>query len=101
MTIEEEFFKAFGIEPFKHYRPVKNYNFGGDNGYQYTEEFVYPEITAEILLKLICISSTVYPITINFKEDIDELKEFILDFGIRHNKEMGKQQVQALFKECE
>lgn len=97
--IEEKFFKTFDIQPYERYRPVKSFNFGGDKGYKYTRESTYPEITAEILLELICISSTVYPITINFKEDINELKEFILDFYIRHNKEIGKQQVQEVFEE--
>ena len=62
----------------------------------------FPPITDRILLKLICIVSGIYPVTINCREDIDELKSFILRFCIRHKDEFDTvniRQVQALFEE--
>jgi hypothetical protein len=96
MTIEEKFYKAFGIEKIS-----KCSICAVDCCYhcQYSEDYIYPDITAEKLLELICICSTVYPITINYKETVDELKEFILDFCIRHSKELGIKQICALFEE--
>lgn len=56
MTIEEEFFKAFGIEK-RCKKSRQNFNdcilSPNDCGY-----YDYPEITAEKLLQLICILST-------------------------------------------
>ena len=96
MTIEEKFFKTFGIEKIS-----KCSICTVDDCYycQHNEDYIYPDITAEKLLELICICSTVYPIIINYKETVDELKEFILDFCIRHSKELGIKQICELFEE--
>ena len=95
--MKEEFFKTFGIKK-RCQKLGQNFNdcilSPNDCGY-----YDYPEITDEKLLELICICSTVYPITINYKETVDELKEFILDFCIRHSKELGIKQICELFEE--
>ena len=98
MTIEEKFFKTFGIE--KRCKDTEIIACSGKNSdCRKCDVFGYPEITAEKLLQLICICSTVYPITINYKETVDELKEFIIDFCIRHSKELGIKQICELFEE--
>lgn len=57
MTIEEEFFKAFGIE--KRCKDTKIIACSGRNsGCRKCNIFDYPKITAEKLLQLICILST-------------------------------------------
>ena len=100
MTIEEEFFKAFEIKPFERYRPVKSYNFSGDNGYQYTKELYYPEITAERFLDLIAIYLGIIYIT---PSQTEEMKKVILNRLINlttcADGELIKSRVQALFGE--
>ena len=104
--LERKFYDTFGIEPLEYICTNVPYE---DLQYECTDgdynkckickhvSIQYPDITAEKLLEMICICSTVYPLTINFKETIDELKEFILDFCIRHNTELGIEQIKSLF----
>lgn len=54
MTIEEAFFKAFNIKPQIYKSPGREYTSDGELCSWY-EEKIFPEITAEILLKMICI----------------------------------------------
>lgn len=51
MNIEEQFFKAFGIEKIKYEIPSREYDDDGEICSYYVEE-QYPEITAERLLEL-------------------------------------------------
>lgn len=110
MAIEEKFYKAFGIGKVKRrccsldsetHCPTDYITCEDCSHWIKTEDELdkYPEITDRKLLELICICSTVYPVTINYKETVDELKEFILDFCIRHSKELGIKQICELFEE--
>lgn len=53
MSEIEKLYRLSNIEPFIHNQPVKDYNFGGDNGYQYNEVKYYPSFTAEKQIELI------------------------------------------------
>lgn len=104
MTIEKEFFVTFGIEPFIYCcKPRLDCSARSEGTCakecEYYSGILYPQITAEILLKLICIGSTIYPYCLNYCETKEELKDFILNFFIRHKKEVNKKQVKALFEE--
>lgn len=111
MTIEEEFFKCFGIEPIKRC-------FNGDCAVKdeigYDKKICddrcvyidrqYPPITSDILLKLICIN----PLCVEFvrPKNVQELKFLIIDYYIKDlqsyanedETELFKRQVQSLFK---
>ena len=74
MTIEEEFFKTFGIEKRKH-----AFLFREPDG---SDEY-YPEITAEKLLELICIFNELTGRLIELNSsNINDLKEEILQVCI-------------------
>ncbi len=97
MTIEEEFFKAFGIEK----RCIeKNPTYCCD--YENCDEcrgLGYPSITAERLLKLICIHTSWCEPRL-CSHNINELKEQVLsDLMIDAWYEELKQEVQAVFEE--
>lgn len=72
-SLEEQFFKTFGIEP---------------------------QITDHILLKLICILSK-EPICIVLANDVEELRKYILESCIKYSYRLDIQQVQELFKQQE
>lgn len=99
--LEQKFYDTFGIEPYIYYDCLDDYKSCNRENCIYCGAYRKllhkPNITAEKLLEMICVCSTVYPLTINFKETIDELKEFILDFCIRHNTELGIEQIKSLF----
>lgn len=87
MNTEEKFYECFGIKPNKNLLP-------------YGEILYTPKpISDGRLLRLICMVSEIYPITINCRETVEELKEFVLRFCIRHSKEVDSKQVQHIFKE--
>lgn len=94
MTIEQEFYKCFGIEKRKH-----AFLFSEPDG---SKEY-YPPITDRILLKLLCLLvNNVSPITfIAGEEDIGikNIKNLILEACIKSYE--IKEQVQQLFKENE
>lgn len=117
-NIEEQFFKVFGIEPvWKDYRC--------QNTTVYTEEqakeirktnrnikLVYPQITSEILLKLICIYARrevyCFPVVPANEETwtVSKIKENILEQLIylgqySNDKELVKDEVRTLFEEGE
>lgn len=87
MNIEQEFYNTFGIEP------------------------VYPNITAEKLLEMICLinkNTKYYNKSTYFKENYKNLKDEILEKTLycyktnclfNKEKEQFKQQIQSLFKE--
>lgn len=89
MTIEEEFFKCFEIEPKE---------------LEYPDNFeYYPEITSDILLELICIiikDKANYSLHLSTIKNIKDLKNEILNQCIK-NRALIKHQVQPLFKEIE
>ena len=120
--LEQEFFKTFDIEPkhndackladkywynetlankfvtFDTYMeingcPEKTKGCNSECKHAYDQE-VYPRITDNILLKLICILGTIYFCV----ESVEEIKERILNDCI-DSKENIKHQVQALFEE--
>lgn len=91
MTIEEEFFKCFGIEAKVKTQPCYG-------GYQIVGS-EYPEITAEILLKLIVIVTN-YVNYIHEMIDVEDLKKSTLEELIEiSDKWTVKQQVKSLFEE--
>lgn len=98
MTIEEDFFKAFGIEKRKH-----AFLFSELDGSKY----YYPKITDRKLLELICILNNLTGRLIELcSDDINTLKEEILKiclsnyevFRLSYKNEFIKQ-VQKLFEE--
>lgn len=100
MTIEEEFFKSFGIEKIS----KCSICMVDDCCYcQHNEDYIYPEITAEKLLQLICIISQYkYVLEDLYAENINELKKNILTIYIKQSineDEKTKNQVKALFEE--
>ena len=86
MTIEQEFYNTFGIEP------------------------VYPNITAKKLLEMICLinkNTKYYNKSTYFKENYKNLKDEILEKTLycyktnclfNKEKEQFKQQIQSLLK---
>ena len=118
MTIEEKFFKTFGIEPIKVEVPSREYDSNGEVCSFYVEES-YPEITDRILLELIEILREYYKLVFWRTGDskcldicgdkrtnvlyrtCDTLRNSILNSLIcmqKENKNL-KQQVRSLFEE--
>lgn len=94
IELEQEFFKVFGIEPKKLFSARQGIN---------PDAVIYPEITAEKLLEMICICNSTY---INGYTNYfmatgktkEELKEEILKKCITLSKDI-KNKIQQLFKE--
>ena len=99
MTIEEKFFKTFGIGKREYETPSREYDDDGEICSYYVEE-EYPEITDRVILELICILSN----NNCCRADIigwieyEDLREIILRRIIVYKDEV-KSQVQALFEE--
>ena len=101
MTIEEAFFKTFGIEP-----KVESIefviDFDGEIG-QVNEQkpnFTYPKITDRVLLELICLHSKYCEPKIH-ATNLNNLKEQVLDdimTAFEFGEDELKHQVQALFE---
>lgn len=116
MTIEEEFFKCFGIEPIA----IKYECRCGTNTIQCNVEtckskicdkthccdqkqvgVYYPPITDRILLELICIiirDKANYNLHLSTIKNVKDLKNEILNQCMK-NRALIKHQVQPLFKE--
>ena len=104
--LEEQFFKTFGVEPECSIEDVKNVKCVEKK----CKDCIFcmkPEITAEILLEMICILNKegIYGYSDwggNFVigETVEELKESILTDCIRDKSKIFKQ-IQQLFKEGE
>lgn len=90
--IEKQFFDTFKIEPME--IPSREYNSDGEICSYYVE---YPQITDIILLELIRILSN-KPTNVLLANNVDELKEYVLDSCIKYSEDVEKQ-VQALFEE--
>lgn len=91
MTIEEDFFKVFGVDNCS--------NCDRKNSLEcYYCDNKYPEITAEILLKLICIYTRFFDIGDNVFKDTKDLKNFILQGLMLDVSTSLKRQVRALFE---
>lgn len=95
--LEQKFYDTFGIE--KRYITLED-----DYGKFQTHDKLYPEITAEKLLEMICVlnKEAVYGYSDwggNFVigETVEELKESILTDCIRNKSKVFKQ-IQELFK---
>lgn len=115
--VEQEFYKAFGIEPYiscntgfiAHYKGRSYVCDAKTCKKCKSNKKVYPEITDRRLLNMICINS--YFCGVNFHnlwvKNPDELKAIVLDEIIRWYKEQKhghkecKHQIQQLFKEEE
>lgn len=70
MSIEEEFFKTFGIEPkYIEGENLMEYSYG---------KLEYPEITDHILLELICILNKFTGYTSLLNDNCQDIKEEIL-----------------------
>ena len=101
--LEKQFFNEFDIKPkdFKHcdwdsWCPYPN-KIICDDACPYFKTYMrgYPEITPNILLKLICILS---PYCYSSGENIQHLKESVLKWCIKYKEDI-KYQVRTLFKE--
>ena len=97
MTIEEEFFITFDIKPVT----LKDFNYNTLD-YDFKTIFIngvrYPKITAEILLKLICIYTKFFDIGDNVFKDTKDLKNFILQGLMLDVSTSLKRQVKSLFE---
>ena len=114
--MEKQFFETFDIEPRDSFKGCEN----GITFYTYDcdipscrgcskaiREKVYPKITDRIYLELIRIHFGTRPYdTIGYRENLDQLKEFVLKELTESYKndfydfrEEVKEKVQALFKE--
>lgn len=113
-NITEQFFKVFGVEPtklcFNGDCAVKD-EIGYDknicnNKCVYIDR-QYPKITADVLLRLICILSGCCNCTLDIKaKNVEDLKIGVLQqaidrVGYALNKDKYKHQVRSLFEEVE
>ena len=107
--LEKQFFKEFDIKPkdFKHcdwdsWCPYPN-KIICDDACPYFKTYMrgYPEITPNILLKLICILTKFYgELVLEQCLDVKDLKEQVLNIFIRTSyKANFKQEVRTLFEE--
>lgn len=104
--LEQEFFKAFGIEK-RCIEKSPTYCADYDGICEYCRGLGYPEITAEILLKLICVYINNNSYFDLFVRDVQDLKQEILKWAISFvpnpNDEVKREDfikyVQALFEE--
>lgn len=99
--LEEQFFKAFGIEPYKLFSARQGIN---------PNAVIYPQITDRKLLEMICILQRFKDITFNnlYFENIEHLKNEVLSQIYKcklklheFNAKQLQQQIQQLFKEEE
>ena len=90
--LEKQFFDTFGIEPME--IPSREYDSNGEICSYYVE---YPQITDRILLELIRLLSNKQT-NVLLANNVDELKEYVLDSCIKYSEDIEKQ-VQALFEE--
>ena len=97
--IEKEFFKTFEIEPISKWHKCKDYSCVCCDEYDNCSkrEFIYPEITDRILLKLICKADCLM-FSIH-GSSIELLKENILKEFIYWKDDVVKSEIQQLFKE--
>lgn len=83
--IEQKFYDTFEIEPLSNWHKCKDYGCTSCNEYEIcsSREFIYPDITAEKLLQLLCIVINEYNINGHTfyldSTNVEELKEEILD----------------------
>jgi len=94
--LEKQFFKTFGIE--KRYIILED-----DYGQYQTHEKLYPKITAEKLLQMICIYNSTYTngytnYSLLNERNVEKLKEQILK-NCLIVRDDTKHQIQQLFKE--
>ena len=95
--LEQEFYDTFGIE--KRYIILED-----DYGQYRTHEKLYPKVTAEKLLEMICIyNNNVYENEKIVPSNINTLKEDVLHWIITdfEGNEKIKHQIQQLFEEEE
>ena len=107
--LEEQFFKVFGIEPKDYYGcnwdgycPYDNEadKCGGHCPYWSKYKNDYPKITDKVLLELICFYIKKYKnITIYNTENIEVLKNTVLQTYINSKHFITKEEVQSLFRE--
>lgn len=122
--LEEQFFKVFGIKPIRYIVDIGQWDCGTNSKKSlitdisidyYDKHFknnnltplkgvVYPKITNDILLQMICINSQKGGIEIFNRKNIEELKNSMLQhcidrLGYALNKEQYKAKIQQLFKE--
>ena len=90
MTIEEEFFKAFGIE--KQHIILED-----DYGQYRTRDKMYPKITAEKLLQLICIANN-YPLNREILKN-EVLEKLLFLESNKFTRDDIRPQVRKLFEE--
>lgn len=112
--IEQQFFKAFDIEPIKlsdcsFINMRKGYEIGTDYcpsteektikcencKYSKIKHYIYPEITDRILLKLIVIGNKLFPAV---GDNLDELKQQVLYWTTKYHK-LFYNKVRALFNQ--
>ena len=99
--LEQEFYKTFEIEPISKWHKCKDYSCICCDEYDNCSkrEFIYPEITDRILLKLIC---KAYCLMFSVQgSSIELLKENILKEFIYWREDVDKSEIQQLFEEGE
>lgn len=109
--LEQEFYNTFGIEPNSKWHKCKDYNCICCDEYEFCSrrEFVYPKITAEKLLQLLCIvineynrnGHTFYLDSTNVKELKDDILDALMGCidATCDLFEIQVKQIQQLFKE--
>ena len=104
--LEKTFFDTFGIEPYDRYlNCTENLEVDCNRNCNYCDKaedvYCYPEITPNILLKLICILTRFYgELVLEQCLDVNDLKEQVLNIFIRTSyKDNFKHQVRTLFEE--
>lgn len=109
--LEQKFYDTFGIEPLSQWHKCKDFNCIYCDEYEFCSrrEFIYPRITSDILLKLICILNDYEGIDVK-AITVGELKEELLSQCIEYfsyyptsfkeNADLCKlhNQIQQLFK---
>lgn len=104
---EQEFFKVFGIEPISKWHKCRDYSCIYCDEYEFCSrgEFIYPDITAEKLLEMICIYNSTYTngytnYSLLNERSTEELKGHILRNCLKVRDDVYNQ-IQQLFKEEE
>lgn len=103
--LEQNFYDTFGIEPLSKWHKCKDYSCICCDEYEFCSrrEFIYPDITAEKLLEMICVLNEHYCnnyqcATMIVGDTIEKIKECILKDCIKQSQHI-KSKIQQLFKD--
>lgn len=105
--IEQQFFKVFGIEPKTQWHKCKDYSCIACDEYDncVNRKYIYPEITAEKLIELICALNALCEkifyksiVPNDFKNEILSVYLDIYPKLLKKDKEYLREQVRSLFE---